>query len=107
MEGLINCKTEGGFLYLLWSKKAPHQQYLGSCSREPRERLGEHRRDIINGINKAIPIHFRETRSSVDDLVFVPFKRIRSKSKLVLKHFENKLMNEYNLVEAGITRILT
>ena len=59
VEGKINCKSPGGHLYLLWSSKAPAKQYLGNSSREPRERLKEHRRDIINGkVEKAVPKHF-------------------------------------------------
>ena len=39
VEGEINFKTRGGYLYLLWSKKVPAQQYLGSSAREPRRRF--------------------------------------------------------------------
>jgi len=37
---------------------------------------------------------------------FVPFKKLKSKDKLILKHFENKAINDYNLIEKGINRIL-
>ena len=58
VEGRINCKTNCGYLYLLWSSKAPNKQYIGSSSREPRFRLGEHR-DIENGrLDKAVFKHF-------------------------------------------------
>ena len=108
VEGKINCKSPGGHLYLLWSSKSPEQQYLGSSSREPRERLREHRRDIINmKLEKAVPEHFHSTRSNEDDIVFAPFKRIKSKNRHVLLHFETKAINEFNLVEAGVNRILT
>ena len=95
-------------MYLLWSGKAPKKQYLGSSSREPRERLKEHRGDIINGrLEKAVPRHFEDIRSTEDDIVFAPFKRIRSSNRQVLLHFESKAINEFNLVEAGVNRILT
>ena len=107
IEGNINCKTRGGFLYLLWSSKAPSKQYLGSCIREPRDRLGEHRRDIGHKrMDKAVAKHFHETGSTVADLVFVPFKKIKCNDKFMLKHFENKAINQYNMIEAGINRIL-
>ena len=61
------------YLYLLWSKKATNKQYLGSSGRTPRERLLEQRRDIMNGM--------------VD--------------KVVPQHFNDKAINEYNLVEVG------
>ena len=108
VEGRINCKTKGGYLYLLWSSKAPEKQYIGSSEREPRYRLGEHKRDIQNGrINKAVPKHFSDTKSTVKDLVFVPFKRIKATDRFTLKHFENKAINDFNMIDAGINRILT
>ena len=108
VEGRINCKSSGGHLYLLWSSKDPTKQYLGSSNREPRERLREHRRDIINQrLEKAVPKHFLGLRSNEDDIVFAPFKRIRSSNRQVLLHFETKAINEFNLVEAGVNRILT
>ena len=101
VEGRLNCKTKGGFLYLLWSRKAPSKQYLGSSEQEVRRRLGGHNNDIENGrMNKAVGAHFYNTKSEVEDLVFVPFKRLRSNNRLILKHFENKAINEYNLIEA-------
>ena len=107
IEGVINCKTKGGFLYLLWSSKAPMKQYLGSCIRAPRDRLGEHRRDILNKkMDKAVAKHFHETGSSVADIVFVPFKRIKCNDRFMLKHFENRAINQYNMIEAGINRIM-
>ena len=107
VEGRINCKTGGGFLYLLWSRKDPGKQYLGSSTQEPRRRLGSHKSDIENQrVNKAVAKHFVDTKSTVQDLRFVPFKKLKSKDKLILKHFENRAINKYNLIEAGINRIL-
>ena len=86
----------------------PAQQYLGSSAREPRRRFGEHRRDIMDGkVEKAVPCHFANTNSSEDDLVFAPFRRVRSDNPWVLRHLESNAINEYNLVEAGVNRILT
>jgi hypothetical protein len=107
VEGRMNCKTKGGFLYLLWSAKVPAVQYLGSSEQEPRRRLGGHKGDIENQrLNKAVAKHFHDTKSTVKDLVFVPFKRLRSNDRLILKHFENKAINEFNLIAAGVNRIL-
>ena len=107
IEGSINCKTTGGYLYLLWSSKAPSKQYLGSSTRQPRERLREHKGDINNKrMNKAVAKHFHDTGSTVSDLVFIPFKRIKCQDKLMLKHFENWAINEYDMISAGINRIL-
>ena len=108
IEGRINCKMKGGYLYLLWSKKVPAIQYLGSSYREPRVRFGEHRRDIIDrNEEKAVSKHFLDTNSRVDDIVFVPFKKIRSRDRHILRYMETKLINEYNLIEAGVNRILS
>ena len=95
-------------MYLLWSSKAPNKQYIGSSSREPRFRLGEHRRDIQNGrLDKAVAKHFSDTNSSVKDLVFIPFKKIKSSDRNILKHFENRAISDFNMIEAGINKILT
>ena len=103
----MNCKTVGGFLYLLWSSKAPLKQYLGSCIRTPGSRLGEHKRDIEQkNLKKAVAKHFADTGSTAADLVFVPFKKIKCNDKFMLKHFENKAINQYNMISAGINRIL-
>ena len=73
----------------------------------PRRRLGGHKGDIENQrLNKAVAKHFHDTKSTVKDLVFVPFKRLRSNDRLILKHFENKAINEFNLIAAGVNRIL-
>ena len=72
------------------------------------KRLGQHKGDIQNQrLNKAVAKHFHDTRSTVADLVFVPFKLVRSEDRLILRLFENKCINQFNLIEAGINRILT
>ena len=58
-------------------------------------------------VEKAVPCHFADTNSSEDDLVFAPFRRVRSNNPWVLRHLESNAINEYNLVEAGVNRILT
>ena len=79
VEGRINCKSQVGFFYLLWSSKAPAKQYLGSSAREPRVRLGEHMRNIENRrLNKAVAKHLYDIGNSASDLIFVPLKKIKS-----------------------------
>ena len=81
--------------------------YLGSCCREPRDRLGEHRRDIENNREeKAVVEQFIRSNSYAEDLIFRPIKRVKSSCRWVLRHFETRLINELNLVEAGVNRIL-
>ena len=91
---------------MLWSKKAPNKQYLGmgSSGRTHRERLLEYRRDIMNGkVVKAVPKNLNDTRINEEDIVFVLFKIIRISNRHVLLH---KAINEYNMIEAGVNRIL-
>ena len=106
VQGRINCKSTGGFLYLVWSRKHP-RQYLGSTGQTPGARLLQHRRDIMAGADKAVAQHFRETNSSVDDLVFRPFLRLVNSSPAIRQHYENMFINQHNLVDEGINRILT
>ena len=82
--------------------------YLGSSCREPRDRLGEHKRDIENNeVQKAVPELFVNTHSYVEDLVFRPIKRVKLSCRRVLRHFETRLINELNLIEAGVNRVVS
>ena len=54
-----NNLQEGGFLYLLWSTKAPAMQYLGSSEQEPVRRLGGHKGDIENRRLKKARVQWR------------------------------------------------
>ena len=93
---------------MLWISKASANQYLGISARETWVRLSKHRRDIENRrLNKAVAKHFYDTGSSASDLMFVPFKKIKSSDRFVLRHCETKAINDYNMVEAGVKRILT
>jgi hypothetical protein len=106
VKGRMNCKTPG-FIYVLWSKKAPEKAYLGSSCRRPKDRLKEHKDDIEDGKAVAVADHFYETRSEASDLVFRPVMRVKSSDRWVLRHFESKMINELNLVEEGVNRILS
>ena len=57
-------------------------------------------------LKKAVAKHFFNTKSTVEDLVLVPFKRLKSGNRLILKHFENKAMNKSNLILAGVNSIM-
>lgn len=107
IEGRLNCKTKGGFLYLLWSAKAPALQYLGSSGKTPAERLSGHRSDITTRSDKAVAEHFRATGSTVEDLIFIPFKRIFATSHAVRMHFEHQFLDRHDMIDGTINRILT
>jgi hypothetical protein len=61
----------------------------------------------MDGNDKAVAVHFRDTRSTVDHLVFRPVKRLVSSHPAVRLHFEHEFINQHNLIESGINRILT
>ena len=49
----------------------------------------------------------RGIHCTVADLdLYVPFKKIKCNDKFMLKHFKNKAINQYNMIEVGINRIL-
>ena len=76
IKGRMDCKTRG-FLYLVWSNKDPRVQYLGRCSRQVSDRLGEHWRDVMNNKKgKAVAEHFHRLKSKVGDFRFMPFLKI-------------------------------
>ena len=56
-------------------------------------------------MKKAVAKHFFDTKSTVEDIVFVPFKRLKSGNRLILKDFESKAIMEFNLIEAGVNII--
>ena len=67
----------------------------------------QHANDIGNQrLEKAIPHHFRETKSVKEDLRMTPFKVIKSKDPYVRLHFERELISKHNFVEAGINKNL-
>ena len=72
------------------------------------KRLGEPRIDISEvKVEKAVACHFADTNSQEEDLGFVPFLQVRSSNPWVLCHLEGRAINEYNLVDAGVNRVLT
>ena len=87
--------------------KAPEKAYLGSNSLRPKDRLREHKYRIEEGKDVAVANNFHDTRSDTSDLVFRPVLNVKSSSPWVIKHFESTFMNELNLVEEGVNRILT
>ena len=101
VEGKLDCKTEGGFLYLLESEKDP-KQYCGQSGARPVDRLSGHIRDISNQAKKAVPKHFQETRSSVKDIIFTPIMKIKSADPYVRLHYERKFISEHNMIQCGI-----
>ena len=38
------------------------------------------------------------------NLVVAPFKRLKSGNRLILKHFENKVINRCKLINSGVNR---
>ena len=40
-------------------------------------------------LNEAVTKNFFDTKSPVEDIVFVPFKRLKPGNSLILKHFDN------------------
>ena len=76
---------------------------MGSSEQDPARGLGGHKGDIENKmLKKAVAKHFFNTKSTVEDPVFVPFKRLKSGNRIILKHFENKAINEL----AGVNSIM-
>ena len=43
-------------------------------------------------LNKDMAKHLFDTKSTAEDIVFAPSKRLKSGSRLNLKHFENKVL---------------
>ena len=102
VEDTITCKTES-VLYVLRSKKAPGRWYGGQTGGRVDRRLGQHCRSIINrDETKAVARFFMETRSTVEDLVFVPIKIVKKRNLWARLEIERKFLNEYNLVEDGL-----
>ena len=102
IEGQINCKTKS-FLYILWSKKAPHKVYGGQSGATVAKRLGQHRRDIMNDDeSKVVARHFFETNSTEDDLEFIPVKTVHYNNMWARLEFDRQFLNEHNLIDDGL-----
>ena len=106
IEGNITCKTKS-FLYFLRSRKAPQKVYGGQSGATVANRLGQHRRDIINrDMSKIVARHFSDTYSTVDDLEFVPVKIVRHSSNWARLELERKFINDHNLLDDGLNLYL-
>ena len=106
IEDKMDCRTRG-FLYLVWSQKAPRVQYLGQSGQRVADRLLQHRRDVMdNRKGRAVVEHFCRLRSKVDDFRFMPFLKICDDDPLVIQRLERYYINKYNLVASGINSIL-
>ena len=57
-------------------------------------------------MDKAVPRHFRETRSSRRDLRVTPVMLVKSNNPWVRLHFERQFINRHKLVEEGINENL-
>ena len=51
---------------------------------------------------KAVARFFMETRSTVEDLVFVPIKIVKKRNLWARLEIERRFLNEYNLVDDGL-----
>ena len=105
IEDQINCKTKS-VLYAAESVKDP-KQYAGQTGGTVARRTLQHANDIGNQrLEKAVPEHFRETKSRKEHLRMTPFKVIKSKDPYVRLHFEREFISKHNFVEAGINKNL-
>ena len=101
VEGKINCKTKN-ILYILQSQKNP-KQYGGQTGKEAGQRALGHGRDIENQKeDKAVAKHFKDTKSTRNDLIFTPVKKLKSDNPWVRLHFEREMLNRHNLIDEGI-----
>ena len=48
--------------------------------------------------------HFFDTTITVENMVLVPFKILKSVNMLILKHFKTTSISVLNLIEAGVNR---
>ena len=100
IEDTINCKSKS-FIYVLQSEKDP-KQYCGQSGSTVGRRTLQHASDIENDLAKAVPRHFRETRSEKEDLRMTPVMLIKSNNPWVRLHFEREFINQHDLIEEGI-----
>ena len=83
----ISCQSKN-LIYRIECKKC-HLQYIGETKRQLNERLGEHRRSILNlqQLSTTTPVspHFNQTGHSINDVRLIPIELIRSKRDSVSK----------------------
>ena len=105
IEDAITCKTKS-VLYALESDKNP-KQYAGTTGGTVAKRTLQHANDVEHErLAKAVPEHFKKTKSKKENLVMTPFKVIKSKDPFVRLHYEREFISKHGFIEGGINRIL-
>ena len=73
-------------------------QYLGETKRQLSERLGEHRRSILNhqqlSTTTPVSLHFNRAGHSINDVRLIPIELTHSKRDSVRKAREAHLINK-------------
>ena len=105
IEEKINCKTKN-VLYLLESRKtpkgpgAPPSQYAGQTGATAGTRVGQHANSIDDqDESKVVGKHFKDTHSTREDLVFTPFKKLKSNNPWVRLHYERQFINQHGGID--------
>ena len=83
------------------------KQYGGQTGGTVARRTLQHVNDIENGkVEKAVPAHFKATKSGKNNLRMTPVMVVKSRNPWVRLHFERDFINKHHLVESGINRVL-
>ena len=105
IEEKINCKTKN-VLYLLESRKTPKgpgsppSQYAGQTGATAGTRVGQHANSIDDqDESKVVGKHFKDTHSTREDLVFTPFKKLKSNNPWVRLHYERQFINQHGGID--------
>jgi len=102
IEDPINCKTKS-VVYVCQIKIPINMEgrLVGQWGKE------QHANDIENQRwEKAVPNHFKETKSLKENLVMTPIKVIRSRNPWVPLHYEREFISKHDLIDSGVNRVL-
>ena len=90
----------------LRDQERPSKLKIPSTAKVSRRTL-QHVNDIENEkVEKAVPAHFKATKSGKNNLRMTPVMVVKSRNPWVRLHFERDFINKHHLVESGINRVL-
>ena len=68
--------------------------YIGQTCCTLRECFGEHRRGIENNIDESVPIHFNQTKHTLNDVQVIPLLHVNSNRGSIRFSMEQHLVDK-------------
>ena len=103
IEQRITCRDSHCLYILSCTKPGCLKQYAGQSSRPLYVRFAEHLASIQDqNTTCVVGLHWQEPGHSLENLVFLPVEKLRTKCRVTLRQREKQLINRTGLIAAGL-----